>query len=74
MTPHDENCLCDGCVTAGQYDDPWGCPVCSKQFVSVIAAGDHWDKEHRQDLDEKFDNGEDVLDHFDVDQASRPNV
>ena len=26
-----------------------------------------------KDLDKKFDNGEDVLDHFDLDTASRPN-
>ncbi|MBO6793176.1 MAG: hypothetical protein JJ895_04645 [Balneolaceae bacterium] len=26
------------------------------------------------EIDRKFDNGEDVLDHFDLDQAKRPNL
>ena len=26
------------------------------------------------ELDRKFDNGEDVLDHFKLDQAKRPNL
>lgn len=74
---HGLNCDCDECfrINANEEFPLIHCVMCDAKFESQADYEDHWEKEHKkitaEELEEKFDNGEDVLEHFDLGKGWR---